>query len=263
LPYRDHWHEVRALTLTNFPAKSSIVITCEHGGCQIPDELLDIFPLPKKRVLSTHEGWDLGALQIAKSLAKELSAPLFFSEVSRLVCDLNRTAHSSGPFARNIKPYTAKIPTDEFLARYYWPYRMKVEEALNLVLKASGQVLHLSIHSFTPKLKGEVRNADLGILYDPHLPLEKDFASRLKDSLQNQNVRDQSHSSIEDFYRIRLNYPYMGTDDGFTTYLRTIFKNQSYAGIEIEFNQARLMTPESFEGIYQFFKKSLLSCLAT
>jgi hypothetical protein len=38
-------------------------------------------------------------------------------------------------------------------------------------------------------------------------------------------------------YHIELNEPYKGTDDGFTTFLRTRFADARYAGIEIEINQ--------------------------
>lgn len=244
-----------------FPDKTCIVITCEHGGHQIPDELQSATPMAKKKVLTSHEGWDIGALFLAKNLAGDLSAPLFYSEVSRLVCDLNRTVRTTGPFARNIKPYTQIMTAEELLARYYWPYRMKVEETLSNIIKSKSKVLHLSIHSFTPKLKGEVRQADIGILYDPHRSFEKELAHHLKDSFQQQNISGQINATVNEYYRIRMNYPYMGTDDGFTTYLRTIFSDESYAGIEIEFNQIHLINQPERDRIYDFFRNSLFRCL--
>jgi hypothetical protein len=38
--------------------------------------------------------------------------------------------------------------------------------------------------------------------------------------------------------RIRRNYPYAGTDDGFMPYIRTRFSAATYIGVEIEINQA-------------------------
>ena len=37
--------------------------------------------------------------------------------------------------------------------------------------------------------------------------------------------------------RIRKNYPYRGSADGLTTYLRTRFAERDYLGIELEVNQ--------------------------
>jgi hypothetical protein len=36
---------------------------------------------------------------------------------------------------------------------------------------------------------------------------------------------------------VKMNQPYKGTDDGFTTYLRKKFDPEHYAGIELEVNQ--------------------------
>ncbi|MGZ5244731.1 MAG: N-formylglutamate amidohydrolase, partial [Bacteroidia bacterium] len=36
---------------------------------------------------------------------------------------------------------------------------------------------------------------------------------------------------------VKFNYPYLGTDDGFTTHLRKLFPDEKYAGVEIEINQ--------------------------
>ncbi|GAB1446465.1 hypothetical protein MASR2M41_22460 [Flammeovirgaceae bacterium] len=36
---------------------------------------------------------------------------------------------------------------------------------------------------------------------------------------------------------MRFNEPYLGIDDGLTSYLRTQYSNSQYAGVEIEINQ--------------------------
>ena len=86
-------------------------------------------------------------------------------------------------------------------------------------------MLHLSIHSFTPTLNGENRNAEIGILYDPKQAEEKSFAATWKEQLQ-LNLPE---------YNVRFNYPYLGTADGFTTYLRKKFPI-NYSGLELEIN---------------------------
>jgi len=43
--------------------------------------------------------------------------------------------------------------------------------------------------------------------------------------------------------RVRMNYPYSGTSDGFTTQLRKQLPAARYAALEIETNQGLLRTP--------------------
>jgi len=86
------------------------------------------------------------------------------------------------------------------------------------------------VHSFTPRLRGHTRNADIGLLYDPARPVEQGFCREWA-----QRMGD------EGCFRVRLNYPYRGTSDGFVTALRRELPASGYLGIEIEINQARLM----------------------
>lgn len=91
-------------------------------------------------------------------------------------------------------------------------------------------VFHLSVHSFTPTLDGEVREAEIGLLYDPARPREVRWANAWADAL----------TTCAPEWRIRHNYPYLGTDDGHATQLRTQVAVEVYAGIELEVNQALL-----------------------
>ena len=62
------------------------------------------------------------------------------------------------------------------------------------------------------------------------------------------------------FLVIKFNEPYKGTDDGFTTYLRTKFSDDEYLGIEIEVNQKYLGT-EQWEMIAMGLKEVLFDIL--
>ncbi len=46
-----------------------IIITCEHAGNRVPDALRDSFT--DTTILSTHRAYDIGALQMARILAKD------------------------------------------------------------------------------------------------------------------------------------------------------------------------------------------------
>jgi predicted N-formylglutamate amidohydrolase len=203
-----------------------VILSCEHATNHLPDQYRGLF-IEGIDQLNTHQGYDPGALDFARLLAARLSAPLFAGSVSRLLVDLNRSRanHRSPPIRpRNNLPFVLK---EEILARYYLPYRSQVEEAIEGKLRKEKNVLHLSIHSFTPVLDGAQRTADVGFLYDPSRAKEKELCGKWRAGLA---ARDER-------WRLRRNYPYRGTSDGFVTALRKKFPAQRYLGIELEINQ--------------------------
>jgi predicted N-formylglutamate amidohydrolase len=210
-------------------AKRALVLSCEHGGNQIPAAYRKLFATASaRRALETHRGYDLGALAMAKALARRFGVELYFSETSRLLVDLNRSLGHSRLFSEFSAPLDAAARS-VVLDRYYWPHRQRVERAIAEHERAG--VVHLAIHSFTPQLNGEVRRAELGLLYDPASSGERGFCQRWQRSLA-------EHASE---LRVRRNYPYRGTSDGFPPYLRQRFGTGSYWGIELETNQALLV----------------------
>lgn len=60
----------------------ALIITCEHGGNRIPTPYRDLF-LGHQTLLSSHHGFDPGALSMARTLADAFAAPLVSSTVSR------------------------------------------------------------------------------------------------------------------------------------------------------------------------------------
>lgn len=204
----------------------TLVLTCEHAGAKIPKSLSPYFSRHAK-VLNTHRACDLGALPIAKALAQHFSSPLFFTDISRLVVDCNRSAHHSGVISSFLDDLSEEKRLD-LMRTFYVPYRQKVEEHLRTLIEEGHRVLHVSIHSFTSVLNGQVRNAEIGLLFDPSRAWEN------KICLQWQGVL----KDLAPDWRTRRNYPYRGVADGFTTYLRRQFSAKNYAGIEIELNQS-------------------------
>lgn len=205
-----------------------MLLTCEHGGNQIPAAFAKIFER-SKGILKTHAGWDIGALVLAKNLESLLQVPLYFSKTSRLVVDLNRSLHHPRLFSE----VTKTLPQSErekILARHYFPYRDAVASHIAKFARRGRLVLHLSIHSFTPRLAAQDRLCEFGLLYDPGREIERDICLVLKNTLK------QEFPNL----RTRLNYPYRGTSDGLTTHLRRLHPDARYAGIEIEVNQSLL-----------------------
>ena len=223
----------------------NLIITCEHAGNQVPESYSHIFA-DVKDVLESHRGWDPGALELARFLAAEFSSPLFSCETTRLLIETNRSLHSHQLYSE----YSRKLydtDHDLILQQYYYPHRNGVEE---LIAKAAKPVVHLSIHSFTPVFNGHKRVVDVGLLFDPDRNFEAAFCARLLDGLEHVLPR----------LVIKFNEPYKGTDDGFTTYLRTKFDDREYLGIEVEVNQKYLGT-EKWEMIAMALKDVLAEVL--
>jgi predicted N-formylglutamate amidohydrolase len=118
----------------------------------------------------------------------------------------------------------------ELLQSYYAAHRRSVEERIAAARLRRHKVVHISVHSFAPVLDGRRRMVDVGVLYDPSRPSERLFSGRWRDLLQEQAP----------LLRVRLNQPYRGAADGFTTALRRKWAAGEYTGIELEINQALL-----------------------
>ncbi len=204
----------------------TVLLTCEHGGHQVPPDYRKLFA-PHRDLLKTHRGWDPGTKELAEQWQRTLRCGLHVATITRLLVDLNRSAQHRSVFSE----ITHQLPAHEkldLLNIYHTPHRSCITEAVRSAIASGQRVLHVGVHSFTPVLKNEVRNADVSLLYDPASRWEVELSNRWRTALKTSLVQP----------RVRLNYPYRGYTDGLTTTLRKLFPADCYAGIEIEVNQA-------------------------
>ena len=207
------------------PDMSSFLITCEHGGNRIPALCRSLFR-GQRKLLESHRGYDPGALVMARTLAGAFAARLISSTVSRLVIDLNRSIGHPQLWSAATRGAPRELRTT-IIERYYGPYREEVARRIRRSTARGRRVVHVSSHSFTPVLNGELRHADVGLLYDPRRPEEAALCARWKAAL----------GAIAPALRVRRNYPYAGKGDGLTSALRLAFASRDYVGIELEINQ--------------------------
>jgi predicted N-formylglutamate amidohydrolase len=169
-------------------------------------------------------------------MASALGVELIAAETTRLLVDLNRSLDNPSLFSKYSNRLTA-FERDEVLRSYYRPYREQVEsvigDGMRRRARETARVVHLSVHTFTPRMAGIWRPIDIGLLFDPASPTETDICTRWQEGML------KTHRRL----RVVPNLPYAGTDDGLTTYLRTRWPASDYAGIEIEIN-------------HRFFKRS-------
>lgn len=196
------------------------IITCEHSSNQVPEEYKQLFE-PFTDILNTHRGWDPGALVLATKISEKLESPLFSYPWTRLLIEPNRSLGHHQLFSK----ISADHPKNEELVKqFYLPYRESVENKISEIVNRKQQAIHLSVHTFTPIFDNKVRDFDIGLLYDPKRESEKQFCKTLRE-----NLREE--------FEVKMNQPYKGSSDGFTTSLRKKFNGESYLGIELEINQ--------------------------
>lgn len=210
------------------PARLGVVITCEHARPAVPRALGDLGL--SRQVLRSHRSFDVGALPIARTLAAALQVPLHAGRWSRLVADLNRSEDNARVIARSVdgRPVPgnrlSRSERRRRLDEYWHPWRFEAVREIT-AMSSFASVLHLSVHSFVERLGGVERTNDIGLLHDPGRPREVAFCDALKESLVTSGLR------------VRRNFPYFGTTDGFTAWLRRVVPPRRYAGVEIECNQ--------------------------
>lgn len=180
--------------------RAPIVLTCEHGGRAVPLSLSD--RAPPAADMARHIAWDLGAAEVARSVADQLNAALFIQRYSRLVIDCNRPfiAPDLAPAVSDASPVPFNTGLTQAVKEARWeaihqPYHRAVADRLD----SAGAVSLVAIHSFTPRLRGgALRHMAAGLLARknrglaialmremearaPDLPLAFDLPYRIED----------------------------------------------------------------------------------
>ncbi len=243
----------RMARVTRFTT-DSVVVSCEHASNALPPHV-GTLGVPGG-VMRSHVAWDEGSRELSGIIAHRLGCAHFSGRYSRLLVDLNRSRGTRGLIPAEL--FGTRVPGNRSLGRkereeriekYYTPYREAVEAAIARAIEETGGCVHLSIHTFVPKLGGDVRDVDVGLLYDPDRPLER----RLVEPMQ--------RALTAAFVEARLNYPYRGTSDGFTTHCRTTFPKTKYAGIELEVNQRALQSNRTIWRMGRVVTEAILAAL--
>ena len=212
------------------------ILTCEHSSELIPSEYSSVF---HRELWEEHQIHDIGALELSVFMADKLDWPLHLAEVSRLIIDLNRSRNHPKVSLLTKDSKKALLPT--LVSKYHEPFRKKVRN----FIKSRQRVLHIGVHSFTRNFEGKIRDADIGILYDPSSSEEKKFSQEWIAELRKSN------------FKVKANYPYKGSSDGHTTELRSAFPSHKYIGIELEVCND-ILSGERRSELYKVIIKSLI-----
>ncbi len=155
----------------NADGKAPVLITCDHASRRVPKSLHNL-GLDAAH-LKQHIGWDIGAAEVSRHLARKLDAPAILAGYSRLVIDCNRNLDD--PTSMPAVSDGVAVPGNKDLSpgdraqraeALFKPYHRAIETALEAFTARGVNPAVLSIHSFTPVMNGFQRPWHIGILWD-------------------------------------------------------------------------------------------------
>jgi len=215
------------------------LVTCEHGSMTVPASVASYFNATESdsRHICT-DGYDVGARQVARHFAARLGCASVEARFSPLVIDCNRPRGHRSLFSAAARKIPA-VQREQLIAEVHHPHHRRIRSLIDHQVRCGQQTIHLAIHSFAPfepspsrltdnRRCESARRTDLGLLYDPGRPLERDLCADWYDAL---------YFAVP-MIRVRRNYPMRGTREGLTQTLRREYPAESYLGIELQMNQA-------------------------
>ncbi len=133
------------------------VLICDHASNRVPEDVAGgDLGLPRED-MERHIAYDVGAEGLTRVMAEALSAPAILSDFSRLVIDPNRGEHDPTLLMRlydgTIIPANRHVDAAERERRLETLHR-PYHKAIARVLAGHPEAMLVSVHSFTPQLRG-------------------------------------------------------------------------------------------------------------
>lgn len=121
----------------------SFVISCEYATCAIPEAYRELYQEVEELVTSP-EGWDSGALNLAQAFAMRFRTQLIHGNHTRLLIDLDRDGEDRW------SPYSVQIPEASRLRladREEGTYRLTLRQRIEDDLRRNDLVCHISVRT--------------------------------------------------------------------------------------------------------------------
>lgn len=155
-----------AFRLTGQPRFGGILILADHASNRVPEDIdLGI----ESALMNEHIAIDIGVAGVAELMARREGTAALLGNVSRLVCDTNRTEDDPAVIPEcsdgRAIPGNAGIDREGRLARFHRPFHAMMTR----LLEETPPSLVLILHSYTPCLASApdaLRPWHCGLLYD-------------------------------------------------------------------------------------------------
>ncbi len=182
-------------------AASPFLLIGDHAGVAIPAGL-DALGLPAAE-LERHIACDIGIAGMGALLSRALDATFIRQTYSRLVIDCNRApgwadsipAISDGA----VVPANEGLSADDAEARrtaIFQPYHDAISAALDARAAAGRSTVLISLHSFTPVMRGFARPWTYGVLHMGDSPFSTAVLSGLRARFGEASVGDNEPYSL-------------------------------------------------------------------
>ena len=160
------------------------VVTCDHATNRVPEDVCENGLGLSPEDMQRHIAYDIGAAGVSRYLADILDSTAILSNFSRLVIDPNRGEKDPTVLMRlydgSIIPSNRHADIEEKerrLDRFHRPYHNALAETAD----RRDDTVIVSIHSFTPQLKGRPRRPwDIGILHSDDGRYSQPLMERLR-----------------------------------------------------------------------------------
>lgn len=181
-----------------------MIIFGDHSTAYIPEGYNNLGLSVEDR--ARHIAVDIGTEGLIRAMCKEYGCAGHLAGVSRLVIDCNRDPDAAGLIPAisdsTVIPGNQNLSAAERTARfetYYKPYHDALGAAIEHCAMTQVDPLIVSMHSFTPQLRGdEKRGVEIGFL--------------VKADPQSANDAVAEFATISNNYDVRLNEPYSAWD---------------------------------------------------
>lgn len=122
---------------------TAYLISCDYATCAVPEAYREIFR-GSEEIVSSPEGWEPGALNLAQGFAMRFRTPLVHGDVTRLLIDLEKQGDERwSRFAMKLPETTRAKVAD----RHERPYRLLLNQRIAEDLRRHPAVLHVMIHT--------------------------------------------------------------------------------------------------------------------
>jgi predicted N-formylglutamate amidohydrolase len=229
-----------------------LLLLCDHAGRRVPEAMARLGI--SEEMLSRHIGWDIGAADLTRALARRLGAAAVLNHCSRLVIDPNRRPGNPTsvpavsddcviPGNQDLKPNAVR----ERVRRYFLPYHRTVARQIAAFSRKRTVPAVISVHSFTPRMNGEDRPWHVGVLWRQD--------RRISDSVL-EALRARGDLVVGD------NQPYSGLGEfGFTIEFHT--QRTRLPHVMFEVRQDEIDTPEKALRYADILARALAAPLAS
>jgi len=204
----------------------TLVLSCEHAVCSVPEWYRERFK-DSQDVLTSHLGWDPGALNLGQAFAMKFHSPLTHGEITRLLIDLDLAPDNP----RRFSEFVAGLSEDQLVRmqeRHLGAYHETLRQRIKSGIHVSPPVVHLSVHTFSPEFGLAPPATDIVVLSQGGRPNEVLLSGAWVAALR---------SAAPDL-AISENPPYPGGSGELLQLLRQEFDPAHYLALRLDVSQS-------------------------